>query len=522
MDKEAKQAARACAAALSENCRECMWRIPKFAQFIGQDGHHFAFCQEVSNPSLNKLREICQATSASNEVTDYHVIVVDREFQAKYQSRVGDFDHVHFAFDQLTPDDLAAKMKDLSNYVNGSFDHRFQKLVDDPASLQVIQNELPNLVRPDHWKAVTTWAVNFVAKANGLVWSKLTAQDKCGIMVFAMLTGRSQGNVHFDMQQAANLVGFMNDAHDAAALRAMMDDRSDPETYQVSRVAELLRDKKVTSLCTVTLVWGMDGQPHKSDLDLHTKVGGTELSYSCKEVSKCKLDFDANASNIEKSPAENISLNQVGTFQFRVNNYNNRDNKDVPFQVIVKKPGFQEVHTGVWPVRRKHGEFLTVCTVVVNSEDLEEKPVELSEAEQKKLTNKEAEWERLFGEPTSVVACEQDLEWPLVKCAASLSDFSPPARGNAQGGAQAVFSQMLAGKAASSKKATLAERCQLETLSGFIKYVTDNECAVEVNTRNFVPAYVTRIITKGRVMAGSGFSINAYHRKNELPQQPDR
>jgi len=267
-------------------------------------------------------------------------------------------------------------------------------------------------------------------------------------------------------------------------------------------------------------VWGMDGQPHKSDLDLHTKVGGQELYYSCKQVGKCKLDFDANASNIEKSPAENISLNQVGTFEFRVNNFNNRDNKDVPFQVIVKKPGFQEVHSGVWPVRRKNGEFLTVCTVVVNSEDLEEKPVELSEAEQKKLTNKEAEWERLFGEPTSVVACEQDLEWPLVKCAASQSGFSPPARGSARGGAQVVFSQMLAGKAAPTKKPTLAERCQWETLSCFINYVTDNECVVEVNTRNFVPAYVTRIITKSRVMAGSGFSINAYHRKNELPQQP--
>merc|ERR1712137_376604 len=106
----------------------------------------------------------------------------------------------------------------------------------------------------------------------------------------------------------------MDDANNTAALRAMMDDRSDPAKYQVSRVAELLTQKKVTSLCTVTLVWGLDGAPHQSDLDLHTNVNGHELYYGRQQVGKCKLDFDANARNVEKNPAENISLNQPGTF----------------------------------------------------------------------------------------------------------------------------------------------------------------------------------------------------------------
>ncbi|CAE8661580.1 unnamed protein product [Polarella glacialis] len=507
--------ARACASALSGNCNTCKERIPKFARLIGDGGKHFAFCQEISDPNLDKLRQMRQGAAAGNAVTDYQLIVIDSEFQAKFQPSVGDFDHVHFSYNQLTPDDVAAKLKELSVYLNGSFENRFQKLVDDPASLQVIQNELPNLVRPDHWRSVTAWAVSFVAKANGRLWSDLAAYEKFEIMTFAMMTGRSQGNMHFDMQQASNLVDFMGDAHDTSALRVMMDDRSDPETYQVSRVAELLRDRCVTSLCTVTLVWGVDGQPHKSDLDLHTMVGGEELYYGKKQVGKCKLDFDANASTVERNPAENISLNQVGTFTFRINNFKNRDHTDVPFQVVVKKPGFHEVHNGVWPAKQKAGEFLTVCTVTVTSEDLEEKPLELSDAEQKKLASKEAEWERLFGEPKSVVACEEDLELSLVKCAAAQSGFFPPPRG-----AQEVFSGMLKGKAAASKKPTLAKRCQLETLPGFMKYVTDNDCTVEVNTRNFVPAYVTRIETKTEVMLGKKYPINAYHRKNEPPQQP--
>eukprot|EP00440_Ansanella_granifera_P023141 gb/GFBE01025130.1/.p1 GENE.gb/GFBE01025130.1/~~gb/GFBE01025130.1/.p1 ORF type:complete len:678 (+),score=146.70 gb/GFBE01025130.1/:1-2034(+) len=515
-----KQTARSCAAALSENCRTCMDRMPKFAHLIGEGGTHVAFCQDVSDPSLDILRTARQGVT-SNNVTDFRLVLIDKEFETKHPRRVGDFDHVHFTYDELTPDDVAARMNDLLDYLNGSFEHRFQKLVDDPASLEVIQKELPKLVRPDHWKSVTTWAVNFVALAGGRSWLELPAWKKFEIMVFAMMTGRSEGKVHFEMQQASNLVDFMNDAQDTAALRAMMDDRSDPATYQVSRVAELLRQKCVTSLCTVTLVWGNDGQPNKSDLDLHTKVNGTELYYGNKVVGKCQLDFDANASKVEKSPAENISLNQVGTYEFRVNNYSNRDGKDVPFEVIVQKPGFHEVHKGVWPRARSAGHFMDVCTVTVTKEDLEEKPVEMSEAEQKKLANKEAEWERLFGEVKSIVACDECLDAPLVRCKArSQSGYPAPARGT-QGaqGAQEVFSQMLAGKAAAPNKPSLAQRCQLETLAGFIKYVEDNQCSVQVDTRNFVPAYVTRIETKTQVTSTS-LAINAYHRKNEPPQLP--
>jgi hypothetical protein len=457
------------------------------------------------------MRDGC---SSSKEVVDYKLVVIDAEFMAQYPITVGPFEHVHFSCDQLTPDDLAAKLKELLAYLNGSFENRFQRLVDDPNSLQIIQNVIPSLVRPDHWRSMTSWAVQFVAKANGRSWAELAAHQKFEIMVFAMLTGRSHGSVHLDMQQASNLVDFVDDAHNTAALRAMMDDRSNPETYQVSRVATLLREKCVTSACTVTLTWGGEGQPHKSDLDLHTKVKGEELYYGKSQVGKCKLDFDANASKVEQNPAENISLNQEGVFEFRVNNYQNRDGKDVPFEVTVRKPGFNEVHTGLWPAKRKAGSFIHICTVTVTNEDLEDKPVELSEAEQKKLANKESEWERLIGEPKSMVASSDDLELCLVKAAAgSKGKNSHPERS-----AQEVFSQILAAKPR-PKKTSLAERCQFETLSGLIKYVTSNDCTLEVNPRNFVPAYVTRIETKTDVLGGK-YPINVYHRKNEPPQQP--
>jgi len=226
---------------------------------------------------------------------------------------------------------------------------------------------------------------------------------------------------------------------------------------------------------------------------LHTKVQGQELYYSNKRVGSCQLDFDANASSVERHPAENISLNQVGSFVFRVNNYNNRDGRDVPFEVTVRKPGFEEVHTGVWPKARKNGDFMTVCTVQVTSEDLEGKPVELSEAEQKKLAAKEAEWERAFGEPRSTVASSDDLQVTLVTRAAP---FPQQADGKS---AQAAFSQLLATKPTPAKP-TLAERCGLETLSGLIGLASGKACSLQVDRRNFAPAYVTRLDTKTDVL----------------------
>jgi len=130
---------------------------------------------------------------------------------------------------------------------------------------------------------------------------------------------------------------------------------------------------------------------------------------------------------------------------------------------------------------------------------------------------KEAEWARLFGEPTSTVASDQDLKLQLVTP-------ETPSQGR-QGyperkpSAQTVFSGLLAGKPATPQKPTLAERCRLETLTGFIQHVTSAPCTLEVSTRDFVPAYVTRVDAATDV-AKSKFSINTYHRKHELPQQP--
>merc|ERR1712203_337403 len=122
----------------------------------------------------------------------------------------------------------------------------------------------------------------------------------------------------------------------------------------------------------------------------------------------------------------------------------------------------------------------------------------------------EAEWERVFGEVTSRLVTDEDVQ--LVKVNSGGTHFTPSQS------AQQEFSELLKAKPRPMKP-SLAERCQLETLAGFLKFVTCNQCTLEVNPRNFVPAYVTCIETKTGVLAKK-YAINSYHRKNELPQQP--
>eukprot|EP00435_Cladocopium_sp_Y103_P041604 s40_g11.t1 len=151
-----------------------------------------------------------------------------------------------------------------------------------------------------------------------------------------------------------------------------------------------------------------------------------------------------------------------------------------------------------------------VCTVTVTPEDLQEKPVEMSEAEQKKLLAKEAEWAKLFGEPKAFLASETEVELKTV--------LNTDQKAALAKGAQQVFEQLLTAKP-QAKKPSLAERCKLEKLEGFIEHVTSRKCRVEVLIRNFVPAYITRLETATDVLKNQ-LAVNVFHRKFELPMAP--
>lgn len=499
-----------CVGQIADNCHACKSRFRKLALLFG-DNEKFAFLLESAACNYN----ISEIIKCREEVkpTLFNVVVLDGEFMKCFPKIEGKtlsgkpFHHIHPTNKELTSESNAARIKSLMTYLNGSFDGRFKKLVNNLSSLRIIEQQHYLLQRPEHWSSVIEWAISFVEKADGCPWEELSTTKKYTLMVFAIMTGRYQNNVHLNMQQASNLVDFIESANSLEALRSLMDARSDPENYQVSRVAELLKKKMVTSKCTVTLVWeGPD------DMDIHTRKNGNEeeLYYGNKRVGDNTLDFDANASNVEEFPAENLSLNEVGHYPIEINNYNQRSRRDVSCQIIVRKSCAEEVFSCVWPVGRKNGNKIKVCDVIITHEDLEDKPIVLSDAEKKKLAAHEEEWKNLVGDVTSTVATVNDVE-ELIKVTPKYS--AEPLN------AQTQFEQLL-NSTPKKESNTLYDRVQMNTLSGFIKYIRENpECSVKVCPRNMVPAYVTNITTKTKVI-NYNLVVNVFHKKNELPQKP--
>jgi hypothetical protein len=510
IDKKDKKNILKCVTPLIHNCNTCKSRFTDFSYLIGENGEFAAFNKEFVSEDIKKIQELRETSKLPPKISGYTMIIFDENFVKKYPPQDDKFHHLHFVFKEieLTPPEISNKLKPLLLHIC-SFENRFKRLVDDPDSIMIIKNVIQQLVRPDHWKSVVDWAIAFVTRANGKKWDHLKIHEKYDIMVFAMMTGRSNGSVHLDMQQAENLIDFMDKATNSAALCSLMDARSNPETYQCSSVAKALDIHKITSLCTATLIW--EGE---SDLDVHVITErGDEVYYGNKQIPSCSLDFDANADSnkLELYPAENISIKEVGSYTIKVNNFNNRNNENVKFQIIVRKSGVTvDTFTEVWPRYRRKDDKMEICTIVITPEDLIEKPVELSEVQRRKLTAKEEDWTRLFGNVKSFIVSVEQVE--VLKVTSSQMSTNRDVEYIYD--AQETFARLLAPP---KQKKTLAERCQLENLESFIKHVTSNRCILQINPRHYVPAYVTRIETNEQVMKFKHV-VNVYQRKNELPQ----
>jgi hypothetical protein len=63
---------------------------------------------------------------------------------------------------------------------------------------------------------------------------------------------------------------------------------------------------------------------------------GSDIFYGNKDADGCKLDFDANVSEGETDPCENVSC-KPGAFVIRVDNYTRRTKGDIHFHVICQR-----------------------------------------------------------------------------------------------------------------------------------------------------------------------------------------
>ena len=140
---------------------------------------------------------------------------------------------------------------------------------------------------------------------------------------------------------------------------------------------------------------------------------------------------------------------------------------------------------------------------------------DLSDAAQRKLSAKEAEWASLFGEVASTLATDRDVKLLAVGPAPARAAVDP------HPSAQAVFGKLLSGApAVVPGGAKAAAGRQYASVDAFVEAVTARPCALEVCPRALAPAYVTRLDTATGVLDGQPLAVSTFHRKNELPSAP--
>ncbi|CAE7445729.1 unnamed protein product [Symbiodinium sp. CCMP2592] len=121
--------------------------------------------------------------------------------------------------------------------------------------------------------------------------------------------------------------------------------------------------------CVSALEW--------SAMSFRIWLNGRELNCSSRKAAST-VDIGTNAFQVQRNPAENISLNQVGTYDVKVESLS-RNIADVPFKVLVRRSGQEaEIYEGVWP-RRAAKSLMDVCQVTVEPEDLFEQSPEAPE-----------------------------------------------------------------------------------------------------------------------------------------------
>ena len=530
------------------SCNACRDRAGVYVRDVGPKGPvflHNLTTGDLAAPSehFTQLRALatsisCQDCSGSDEATAKpSVVVVTAGTYAPVEegkSASGErYSHWTVHPSSITAPDKAAKFAKLQHYLH-TMDSRLAKLCtpEAAASVAIMVEEQAHLERPEHYKGCLKWCTHLqaqAAKRGG--FASMTHAEQVQLKVLAIMTGRTDGNVHFDFHQADNVVDFLT-MGSRDELRAEMDARSHPSRYMVSNLNRKLAAAGVTSKHLIGLAW--EGE-YADDLDLHVITpSGREIYYGCKRADGCQLDFDANVNRGEANPCENVSC-RPGTFKVRVNNFTRRTfDRPVPFQIICRQAGMEDVvYDGVWGTNRAKGNMIDVCmhtftelpSTVVDAPQMSVKSASRANA-------LDGAWDAAFGVPIATIATADTLSAKpgvdLVRCSTMIGARTASADAAEAGRAfmsLAVSRANGAGGKQGAKKAYLSERCSAQptTVADLVAYLRGHPSAsLAVSPRDHSPGYLVDVMTRseGVRKAGQLPSMCHYTDKHAFPVHP--
>ena len=540
---EAKRVANAL-----HGCNACIHRAGIYVRDIGPSGPVFlhnltcgiaAPCAEVT-----KLRELAEdlAEQACQSCQQHELVVVtDATYapvrEGKCAATGEEYGHwtVHPA--ACSTSEAATRYSKLARYY-GQMDVRLAKLTvpEALASVNIMLEEQPHLERPEHYAACLRWvktlqrlAVEQCTTGSG-AFELMSLADKAKLRVLAILHGRVEGATHLDFHQSDNIVDFLT-LPSRDALRAEMDSRSDPRFYMVSQLNRKLASAGVTSRHLIGLTW--DGK-FTDDLDIHVKTpSGNKVYYGNKSADGCTLDFDANVTQGEANPCENVSC-KPGTFEVSVDNYTRRTRGAVPFQVVCRQEGMPDVvYDGTWPANRAKGRLLLVCRHTFTEAREEPGGLAMSAGAAGRAKALAGEWSAKIGEPTAVVATTDDLAGAcgatVYRCGRGATRATEPAQVGRVFMSMAASTSNKTAPAADPvrrKKAFLSESVKRHptTVSELVAHVQAHPATqLAVRARDHAPGYMVSLATKCAGVRKTDLPAPChFHDKHALPVKPVR
>lgn len=419
------------------DCWTCRSRCEEFSRLSGPNGPIFyeRLFDGLSKgpPFLKAIRGCCIATCKEPPIGIIPIHCTTQfggQYAGKHKETGVSFEHLYLEAFSVSDDlENLEKLNGLKHMEYTSIDNRINKLLGPKGKsfMGLIEEAIRNLVRPDHWKTVIQWVNDLQTFTDGLqktstVFEDLSDVDKWKVRVFALTTGnirkRSENDVqyiHKSYIQSSNLVDFMV-FEDAMKLAEEMDKRTDPRNYMVSAYNRTMAEKKVTSDCVVGLLWETS-----DDLDLHVgNTPGDSLQFHCyygnPSAGGCKLDFDAGIQGNEKHPAENISVSANRTVAFWVEVYTRRTKNDIPYTIIIRERGKEDILIRCCTNGGKEG-LLDITKTNKGEHSFGSATVrdtQISESHMKKIMIHNDHWVKYFGNPTSSIASIKDCQRFLI------------------------------------------------------------------------------------------------------------
>lgn len=473
---------------------------------IGQYGPNGSlFLQDIPDanlalePEMRKLRDIALDASVSTAAPTLHLVKQNTfpSVEEGVDVTTGKaWQHLTICPAKTTAPAVADKFELLWRKYGSHMGVRLSKLVHPDAgpSLDIVASAAKKSDNPSHWATTLEWIRGLRHQDKAL--EAMTHAERICLMVHALMTGTSHGDVHIEFSKSDNILDFILKGESEEAVISLMNARLDVNSYQVRHVTRKMAEHAVTDSITISLSWNT-----YDDLDLHVHTpSGAIVNYLTKKAGGCVLNFDANAGchNKEEEPVENVSViaPHDGEYRIYVNNYENCSHADVPYEVVIMERGKKEVvHQGMWYASQSSNpqNIVTRMNLVCKrtfDHNAAPEPVEMTDKERRRTLVNASLWDKDIGSPISTLATVDDVTQHSTTRTCHVL-----AKPKVVAVVEDPFFALAASPPPPRRKTYLSDRCAPRTFADVLQQVTAEGAVMElfVRLRDLSPGYMVHI-----------------------------